>query len=151
MKRTCNTQLALLKTQVKHNTLHKITARGALGRKMVVNRRRKKKSLRITWVKTTHWFFLTATFHRKLSSRANNQEGCVHGRPSDDGRLKKSLLFSFVSVVLLPGGNEDKTKPPTTFCEDKHLGHFIVWYKRWQAKAQSRGATVWLMGKYVAT
>ena len=50
MKR--NTQVAELKTQVKHNTLHKMTARGALGRKMVVNRT--KKSLRITWVKTTH-------------------------------------------------------------------------------------------------
>ena len=33
-----NTQLAELKTQVKHNTLHKVTARGTLGRKMVVNR-----------------------------------------------------------------------------------------------------------------
>ena len=50
MKR--NTQLAELTTQVKHNTLHKATARGALGRKMVVNRT--KKSLCITWVKTTH-------------------------------------------------------------------------------------------------
>ena len=49
MKR--NTQLAELKTQVKHNTLHKVTARGTLGRKMVVNRT--KKNLRITWVKTT--------------------------------------------------------------------------------------------------
>ena len=50
MKR--NTQLAELKTQVKRNTLHKVTARGALGRKMVVNRT--KKSLLIAWVKTTH-------------------------------------------------------------------------------------------------
>ena len=49
MKR--NTQLAELKTQVKHNTLHKVTARGGLGRKMMVNRT--KKSLRITWVITT--------------------------------------------------------------------------------------------------
>ena len=52
MKRS--TQLAELKTEVKHNTLHKVTVRGALGTKMVVNRT--KKSLRrITWVKTTHW------------------------------------------------------------------------------------------------
>ena len=51
MKR--NTELAELKTEVKHNTLHKVTARGALGRKMV---NRTKKSLRITWVKTTHCF-----------------------------------------------------------------------------------------------
>ena len=53
MKR--NTQLAELKTQVKHNTLHKATARGGLGRNMinmVVDRT--KKSFRITWVKTTH-------------------------------------------------------------------------------------------------
>ena len=50
MKR--NTQLAELKTQVKHNSLHKVTARGALGRKVVVNRT--KKSLLITRVKTTH-------------------------------------------------------------------------------------------------
>ena len=50
MKRS--TQLAELKTQVKHHTLHKVTVRGALGREMVVNRT--KKSLRITWVKTTH-------------------------------------------------------------------------------------------------
>ena len=50
MKRS--TQLAELKTQVKRNTLDKVTALGALGRKIVVNRA--KKSLRITWVKTTH-------------------------------------------------------------------------------------------------
>ena len=50
MKR--NTQLAELKTQVKRNTLHKVAARGGLATKMVVNRT--KKSLRITWVKTTH-------------------------------------------------------------------------------------------------
>ena len=50
MKRS--TQLAELKTHVKHNTLHKVTARGGLGRKMGVNRTQK--SLRITWVKTTH-------------------------------------------------------------------------------------------------
>ena len=50
MKR--NTQLAELKTPVKHNTLHKVTALGTLGRKMVVNRT--KQSLRIMWVKTTH-------------------------------------------------------------------------------------------------
>ena len=50
MKR--NTQLAELNTQVKHNKLHKVTARGGLGRKMVVNWT--KKSLRITWVKTIH-------------------------------------------------------------------------------------------------
>ena len=36
-----NTQLAELKTPVKHNTLHKLAARGALGRKMVVNRTKK--------------------------------------------------------------------------------------------------------------
>ena len=35
MKR--NTQLAELKTQVKHNTLNKVTARGGKGSKMVAN------------------------------------------------------------------------------------------------------------------
>ena len=50
MKRS--TQLAELKTQVKHNTLHKVTARGGKGSKMVANQT--KQSLRITWVKTTH-------------------------------------------------------------------------------------------------
>ena len=47
MKR--NTQLAELKTQVKHNTLHKVTARGGKGSKVVANQT--KQSLRITWVK----------------------------------------------------------------------------------------------------
>ena len=50
MKRS--TQLAELKTRVKHNTLHKVTARGGKGNKMLVNQT--KQSLRITWVKTTH-------------------------------------------------------------------------------------------------
>ena len=50
MKRS--TQLAELKTQVIHNTLHKVTARGGKGSKMVANRT--KQSLRITLVKTTH-------------------------------------------------------------------------------------------------
>ena len=51
MKRS--TQLAELKTQVKHNTLHKVTARGGKGSEVVANRI--KQSLRITWVKTTHY------------------------------------------------------------------------------------------------
>ena len=51
MKRS--TQLAELKTQVKYNTLHKVTARGGgKGSKMVANQA--KQSLRITWVKTTN-------------------------------------------------------------------------------------------------
>ena len=50
MKRS--TQLAELKTTVKHNTLQKVTARGGKGTKMVANQT--KQSLRITWVKTTH-------------------------------------------------------------------------------------------------
>ena len=51
MKRS--TQLAELKTQVKHNTLlHKVTARGGKGSKVVANQT--KQSLRITWAKTTH-------------------------------------------------------------------------------------------------
>ena len=47
MKR--NTQLAELKTQVKHITLHKVTAWGGKGNKMVANQT--KQSLHITWVK----------------------------------------------------------------------------------------------------
>ena len=51
MKR--GTQVAELKAQVKHNTLHKVTARGGKGSKMVANQTQQ--SLRITWVKTaTH-------------------------------------------------------------------------------------------------
>ena len=50
MKRT--TQLAEVKTQVKHNTLHKVTAWGGKGSKMVANQT--KQSLRITWVKTNN-------------------------------------------------------------------------------------------------
>ena len=50
MKR--RTQLAELKTQVKHNTLHKVTARGGKGSKTVANET--KQSVRITWVKATH-------------------------------------------------------------------------------------------------
>ena len=48
MKR--NTQLAELETQVKHNTLHKVTARDGKGSKMVANQT--EQSVRITWVKT---------------------------------------------------------------------------------------------------
>ena len=57
MKRS--TQLAELKTHVKHNApLHKVTAPGALGRKKVMNR--SKQSLLTTWVKTTHAFHCQA-------------------------------------------------------------------------------------------
>jgi hypothetical protein len=55
MKR--KTEPAELKTQVKHNTLHKVTARGGKGSKMVANQT--KQSLRITWVKTTHYKYHT--------------------------------------------------------------------------------------------
>ena len=65
MKRS--TQLAELQTPVKHKTLHKATARGALGRKMGVDRT--KKSLRITWVKTTH-----GHHGRELAQHAHSRE-----------------------------------------------------------------------------
>ena len=64
MKR--NTQLAELKTQVKHNTLYKVTAQGTLGRKMVVNQT--KKRLRITWVKTTHKGTISNSKDKKIAS-----------------------------------------------------------------------------------
>ena len=76
------------------------------------------------------FFIGTAAFHReRLLSRAKSQDGCAHGS-SGDVRLhiamKKSLLFSFVSLVL-PGGNEhDKEEGPPCrmFCDEKHLGKF---------------------------
>ena len=63
MKRS--TQPAELKTQVKHNTLHKVTARGGKGSKMVANQT--KQSLRITWVKT-HCEYLKTSLEECITS-----------------------------------------------------------------------------------
>ena len=67
MKRS--TQLAELNTQVKHNTLHKVTARGGKGSKMVANRT--KQSLRKTWVKTTQ--SIDVTYNKGLNNRHPNR------------------------------------------------------------------------------
>ena len=50
-----NTHLAELKTQVKHKTLHKVTALGALWRKMVVNWTKKRACASRGWKQPIHW------------------------------------------------------------------------------------------------
>ena len=91
MKRS--TQLSELKTQVKHNTLHKEAALGASWRKMVMNRT--KKSLCITWVKTTH-----TRVYRTMVSYHLEQKFCGHRR----GVTGAHLRLVRVELLLQGGG-----------------------------------------------
>ena len=62
MKRS--TQLAELKTRVKHNTLHKVTARGGKGSKMVANQT--KQSLGIHHVGENNPLCVTSMLHTPI-------------------------------------------------------------------------------------